>query len=220
MELLLFGTGGIPVVVFPTSMGRFYQYEDEYMIATVSGKLESGQMQMFCVDSVDDESWYNRAAHPRDRVLRHIQYEDYILHEVVPFVRTNNSHPGLAVTGCSFGGYHSVNFALRHPDLVTHCVSMGGAFDIHSFLNGYFDENAYFNCPPDFLPNLNDGWYWDRYQGMKIVLATGEIDICLAENLRLSEIMTAKSIPHLLDVWGDDAGHDWPWWREMALKFF
>src|SRR5689334_5643484 len=90
MELLLFGTGGVPVLVFPTSMGRFYQYEDEYMIATVAAKLESGQMQMFCVDSVDDESWYNRAAHPRDRVLRHIQYEDYILHEVVPFVRTNN----------------------------------------------------------------------------------------------------------------------------------
>jgi len=34
------------------------------------------------------------------------------------------------VTGASFGGYHCVNFAMRHPDLVTRCVSMSRAFDI------------------------------------------------------------------------------------------
>jgi esterase/lipase superfamily enzyme len=219
MELLKFGQGGTPVIVYPTSMGRFYQYEDESMIAAVSGQLDSGQIQMFCVDSVDAESWYNKHVPPRDRVLRHIQYEQYILHEVVPFIRSQNVHPQLAVTGCSFGGYHSVNFALRHPDLVTHCVSMGGAFDIRSFLSGYYDENAYFNCPPDFLPNLNDAWYWERYQNMRFVLAVGEFDMCLEENLRLSAIMNAKSIPHQLDVWGDSTGHDWPWWREMAVKF-
>ena len=219
MELLKFGHGGIPVIVFPTSMGRFYQYEDEAMIASVSSKIESGQLQMFCVDSVDSESWYNRSVPPRDRVLRHIAYEQYILHEVAPFILYQNARPQLAVTGCSFGGYHCVNFALRHPDLVTHCISMAGAFDIRSFLKGYYDENAYFNCPPDFLPDLNDAWYWERYQSMKIVLAVGERDICLNENLRLSGIMNSKSIPHHLDIWGNGTGHDWPWWREMAVKF-
>ena len=83
----------------------------------------------------------------------------------MPFVRARNASPDLAVTGCSFGGYHSVNFALRHPDLVDYCVSMGGAFDIHQFLNGYYDGNCYYNCPPDFLPNLNDPWYLDGTGG-------------------------------------------------------
>ncbi len=54
---------------------------------------------------------------------------------------------------------------------------------------------------------------------MRIVLATGETDICLAENRRLSSIMAAKGITHELDVWGDGAGHDWPWWEQMAVKF-
>ncbi len=90
---------------------------------------------------------------------------------------------GLAVTGCSFGGYHSVNFALRHPELVDDCVSMGGAFDIHQFLDGYYDDNCYYNCPPDFLPNLNDAWFLDRYRRMRIVLATGETDICPAKRI-------------------------------------
>ena len=28
MELLVFGHGGTPLVVFPTSMGRFFDYEE------------------------------------------------------------------------------------------------------------------------------------------------------------------------------------------------
>ena len=73
---------------------------------------------------------------------------------MVPLVRARNAWGDLAVTGCSFGGYHSVNFALRHPELVDYCVSMGGAFDIHQFMDGYYDDNCYFNCPPDFLAKL------------------------------------------------------------------
>ncbi len=220
MELLIFGHAGTPVIVFPTSMGRFYDYESRGMIDVLRGKYENGQMQAFCVDSVDAESWYNKSVHPAQRAARHVQYDAYLVEEVIPLIRARNLSPQVAVTGCSFGGYHSVNFALKHPEIVNCCVSMGGAFDIHRFLNGYYDDNCYYNCPPDFLPNLNDSWYLDRYRQMKIVLATGETDICLGENRRLSGIMDAKGIPHWLDVWGDGTGHDWPWWQRMTAKFF
>ena len=56
MEILVFGHGGTPVLVFPTSMGRFYDYENRGMIAAVGDKYENGQLQAFCVDSVDAES--------------------------------------------------------------------------------------------------------------------------------------------------------------------
>ncbi len=221
MELLVFGQGGIPMIVFPTSKGRFYDYEDRGMIDAVGHKYEGGAMQAFCLDSVDAESWYNKAIHPRDRVRRHGQYEQYVLQEVIPFIRAKNKSPDLALSGCSFGGYHTINFSLRHPDLVTHAVSMGAAFDIHQFLDGFYDDQCYFNCPPDYLPNLNDDWYLSRYRTkMKIVLAAGERDICLEENLRLGRIMDTKHIPHWVDVWGDGAGHDWPWWQKMVQTFF
>ena len=219
MELLVFGHAGTPLIVFPTSMGRFFDYESRDMISVSAGKYESGQIQAYCVDSVDSESWYNKAISPRDRAARHVEYDQYIRNEVVPYIRSRNSHPDLGVTGCSFGGYHSVAFALRHPGSVTHCISMGGAFDIKQFLNGYYDETCYFLNPPDFIPNLNDPWYLDRFRAMRLVLATGETDICLEENLRFSRILGAKGIPHWLDVWGDGTGHDWPWWRQMVEKF-
>ena len=220
MEALLFGHSGIPALVFPTSMGRFFDFEERGMVLALAPKIERGELQLFCVDSVDKESWYNKEVHPRARVLRHLQYEAYLLHELLPLVRTRNSSPQLAMTGCSFGGYHAVNFALKHPELVSHCVSMSGAFDIHQFLDGYYDDDCYFNCPPDFIPNLNDDRYLSRFRQMRIVLGTGERDICLAENLRLSGILDSKAIPHWLDVWGDNTGHDWLWWQQMAVKFF
>ena len=127
MEMLVFGHSGFPLLVFPTSMGRFFEYEDRGMIGTLAGKIDSGELQVFCPDAVDTESWYNKSVHPRVRVLRHMQYERYILYEVLPFIRWKNQKQGLAVTGASFGGYHAVNFALKHPDVVTHCVSMSGA---------------------------------------------------------------------------------------------
>jgi len=129
MELLVFGHAGNPALVFPTSCGRFFEFEDRGMVAAVAEKIEHGHLQLFCVDSVDSESWYNRAVAPRWRIARHLQYEQYLLQEVVPFIQQGNGTPNLAAVGCSFGGYHAVNLALRHPDLVTAFLSMGGAFD-------------------------------------------------------------------------------------------
>jgi hypothetical protein len=42
MEMLIFGRAGLPVLVFPTSGGRFYEFEDRGMIAAFAGKLDAG----------------------------------------------------------------------------------------------------------------------------------------------------------------------------------
>ena len=60
MELLVFGHAGLPVLVFPSSQGRFYEFEDRGLVGAVAHKLDAGQIQLFCLDSVDAESWYNR----------------------------------------------------------------------------------------------------------------------------------------------------------------
>src|SRR6267378_1399194 len=93
IEMLVLGHAGMPLLVFPTSQGRFYEYEDRGMIGALSPKIERGELQVFCPDSVDSESWYNKGVHPRVRVLRHLQYERYILHEFLPFVRWKNQTP-------------------------------------------------------------------------------------------------------------------------------
>lgn len=219
MELLVFGHSGLPLVVFPTSQGRFYEFEDRGLVAAVAHKLDAGQIQLYCLDSVDAESWYNRAVSPRWRIARHVQYEHYVLEEVLPLIRSRNSSPHLTSLGCSFGGYHAVNIALRHPDHFTGFLSMSGTFDLSSFLGGYYDQDVYLNLPPHCLPNLSDAWYFDRYRSNNYVLATGWDDPCLVDNQNLDRILSEKGIPHHLFIWDSWNSHDWPTWIRMVNEY-
>ena len=212
--MLVFGHWGYPVVAFPTSKARYYELKDFGLIYSAQHLIDSGKIKIYCPDSIDPESWYNYSIHPADRVKTHIGYENLILNDVIEFAKHETGEKRVAVAGCSFGAYHAANLAFRHPDKVSYVISMGGAFDIKQFIMGYYDDDCYFNNPPDYLPNLNDEWYLSRIKKMGIVLGTGEWDICLDENKNLSNILNAKGIQHWFDV-RNGVGHDWHWWREM-----
>jgi esterase/lipase superfamily enzyme len=225
MELLVFGHTGLPAIVFPTSGGRFYEFEDQGMVAALGAKIEAGQLQLYCVDSVNMESWYDRNAPPRRRIARHMQFEQYVINEVVPLVhhknlvRHKNSDARVMAAGCSFGGYHAVNIALRHPELFTGCVSLSGAFDLTGFLGGYYDQDCYYHLPTHYLPQLTDREYLDRYARCRYVLATGWDDQCLAQNQQLDRILMEKGIAHEFYIWNAQNSHDWPTWQRMAQLY-
>jgi esterase/lipase superfamily enzyme len=143
-----------------------------------------------------------------------------VVNEFLSYLKWKNWAPRMAVMGCSFGGYHALNFSMRHPDLVSACLTMSGSFDIRSFLDGYYDDNCYFNNPPDYLPRTTDEWFLSRYRQMKIVLGTSDWDMCLDANVKMSAILHSKGVPHWLDIYGDNSKHDWPLWQRMAGKYF
>lgn len=219
MELLIFGHAGLPVVVFPTSGGRFFEFEDCGMVGAIAGRIESGDLQLYCVDSVNLESWYNRGIPPPARIALQTDYEEYLLNEVLPLIRQKNSSPLLMALGCSFGGYHAANIAFRHPDVFTGMVSLSGAFDLSGFLDGYCDQDCYFNLPTHYLPNLNDPWYLDRFRQSRYVLATGWDDQCLEQNQNLHRILESKEIPHRFEIWDTQNSHDWPTWQKMVREY-
>ena len=95
MELLVFGEHGSPVVVFPTSMGRFYQWEDFGMVAHLARRIEDGLLQLWCVDTVDGQSFYNKHIEPQERARRHVSYDRYLMDEVLPAIRRENNDPRL-----------------------------------------------------------------------------------------------------------------------------
>lgn len=221
MELLVFGHAGAPVIVFPTSMGRFYQFEDFGMVEAISEHLEKGWIQLYCLDGVDNESWYNDAAQPDYRVARHDQFDRYITDEVLGFIGSKNPNNYLIVTGCSFGAYHSVNYGFRHPDLVRKIVAMSGRYNMNMYLDGFYSDEVYYNNPIDYIGGLSpDSEYAEKLRHLEINLLLGEWDVasCLNETKQLSNILSMKNIPHNLDIWGG-ADHDWPWWRKQFLKY-
>ena len=217
MELLWFGSSGYPVVAFPTSMGRFFQYEDSGTIAALAEKIDAGYLQICCVDSVDTESWYNENAHPSQRGPRHERYDAYLVDEVVPFVRQRARRHDLGAFGCSFGGYHTANFAGRHPDVVTKAVCFSGVYDVSRFTDGYWDDTDFANSPAAFIAGM-DAVAAARLHAVEWVIATGEFDTLAPDNRRFDAILTEKGIPHHTEIWPGVNGHDWPFWNDAVVR--
>ncbi len=219
MDLLRFGHAGWPMVVFPTSCGAFHEYEDRGMVAAVADKLDAGQLQLVCVTTLDHETFYGRDRHPRARIDRYLAWERYLLDDVVPFVKQASGYGAMGATGCSFGAYHAFTMALRHPDVFTSCIPMGGAFDVARFFDGYGDLDAYLLNPVQFLPRLGDEWFLSRIRANKWVLVTGERDICRADTEYAAALLASRQVPHTLHVWGNGSEHDWPEWVKMARAY-
>ncbi len=222
MELLVFGHSGAKVIVFPTRDGRFHEYEDLGIVQTLASKIESGQMQLFCVDSIDHDSFYCNWKQPADRIRRHIQFEEYILDEVFPFMESKNDHECTIAHGCSLGAYHAGNIALRHPHRFNKLVAFSGRFDLteslewfNDLFDGYYDENIYYHTPSHFLPNLERADALEALRRMEVILVVGEEDPFLGSNRLISEQLWQKGAANRLEVWRERA-HRGYYWRRMA----
>ena len=225
MEILVFGHAGARVLAFPTRCGRFFDFENMGIVGSLQTHLEQGWLQMICVDSIDQETFYCNWCQPRDRILRHLQYEDYVLHEVMPLGQQLNSNPYSIVFGCSFGAFHAVNIALRHPQRFNRVIGFSGRYDLTSapdgfrnLFDGYYDENVYFNMPNHYLNNLHDDNWLGAIRQLDIKIVIGEYDPFLSDNQRLSELLWGKGVWHMFRVWNGRA-HGYRRWREMVSWF-
>ncbi|HUQ16900.1 MAG TPA: alpha/beta hydrolase-fold protein [Candidatus Saccharimonadales bacterium] len=215
MEVLVFGDRGTPVVVFPTSMGRFYQWEDTGMIAHLTERIEDGLLQLWCADSVDGESFYDTAVPATNRAVRHLAYDRYLTEELLPLARLEAGGAELVLAGASFGAFHAATLALRHPGIARAAICLSGAFDAARWLDGSREGDAYFVNPLAFLPALEDPVLLGPLRRTEFVVATGLEDPNVDESRRLAAALRAKQIPAALHLW-DGWAHDWPYWKEMV----
>jgi esterase/lipase superfamily enzyme len=225
MELLVFGHAGARVLVFPTRRGRFYEYEELGLVNALADRLEAGWLQLFCVDSIDRESIYNRYIAPYDRIRRHSQYEQYVLNEVLPLSRLKNPQPFMISHGCSLGAYHALNIALRHPQWFGKVAAFSGRYNLsepvaefRGLFDDYYDDEIYYHSPNHFLPNLDDSAVLEQLRRLEIVLTIGNEDPFLHSNLSLSETLWNKQVSHQLYLW-DGRAHQASDWQKMVQLY-
>lgn len=217
MELLIFGHAGPPCLVFPTSHGRFFEYEERGMVAALAPRIEQGWLQLVCVESVFAESWYNYGLATDARMWREEQYEHYLLTEVIPLIQAINPNPYLMATGCSFGATEAVIFTLRHPGVIRRVIGLSGLYDLRRFF-AHYTQGLYFHNPVDFVPNLSDAWTLDRLREIDIILATGREDPNVWSNELLSRQLWERGVGNALRLW-DGWCHDWPYWMQMIDRY-
>lgn len=222
MEIAVYGHWGFALLMFPTAAADFLEYERFHLIAAIAPQIDAGKCKAFSINSINNESWLNDHMHPTDKAIRHQQFNQYIVEEVVPFLHTHcKGLAAIVTTGASLGALHAANQLFRRPDIFTGTIAMSGIYDLKAYTKGYYDDNVYFNSPADYVSNMNDENLLNQLRQKKhIYIASGQGNYENPDASRhFSSILQAKGIPHQLDLWGHDMPHDWPTWRKMLPYF-
>lgn len=221
MGIVVFGHYGPPLLGFPTSAGGEWELHDQGLVGALADFIDAGRVKIFTIDSINNESFYNKGAHPFHRSWMQKQFDEYVRFEVVPFIHNHcQSQAGISTVGMSFGAYHAANTLFKHPDVIKRCFAISGMYDVRNFLDGLYDDNLYFNNPVDYLQNLSDPWFYEQYASCDIHIVTGNGPW---ENpgpsQYLSDILNHKGIRHSFDHWGAEGGHDWPYWKRQMREY-
>ena len=221
MGVTVFGHWGPPLLAFPTSQGNEWEIHDQGLIGALADFIDGGRVKVFCVGSNNNESFMNRHAHPSHRSWRQRMFDEYIRNEVFPFIHSHcQGTVPISTMGASLGGYHAANTLFRYPHLVKRCYALSGVYDLRDRMDGGYDDNFYFHNPVDYLSNLSDPWYFEQYASCDIHLVTGTGPWEKPEaTYQLSGILSRKGIPHHLDDWGPQGGHDWPYWKNQMRTY-
>jgi len=218
MEIVIYGDYGDALLMFPTAAADYLEYERFLLVDAISNVINKGKFKVFSINSINAESWLNNDMHPRHKAIRHKQFNEYIVNEVVPFIKKHTSQATpIFTTGASLGALHAANNFFRRPDIFAGTIAMSGDYNLSSYTKGYYDEDVYFNSPEQYLAKMEDHNMLEEIRKsphIHIMTGSGNYEKPEASQT-LSHILNAKSIPHELDIWGPDMGHDWPTWRAM-----
>lgn len=224
MEFKVYGHGGKPCLVLPSQNGKYFDFENFGMVEPFASRIEAGEIQLFCIDSLDGETWDSTHWDMGWRMHQHEQWIHYITDEFYGIMQSINGTGYRAMaTGCSMGAFHAVNVFLRRPDLFDYVVALSGVYDTSYLIGDYMDANVYNNSPYHYMQNMpEDHFYMDLYRQSKVIICVGQgnwEDECLASTRALEGVLKAKGIPVWFDYWGHDCYHDWPWWKKQMPYF-
>ena len=219
-SVVRYGHFGRPVLVFPSEQGRAGDFAANGMVGAVADLIDAGRVKLFCVDSYDAASWAARDLSLEERARRHGAFESWIVDQVVPFINEDQGGGAdIAVTGCSMGAFHALNFACKRADLFPLAMCFSGNYDPAAW-HGWGDRGdaTYFNSPADYLGHLHgDHLDWLRSR-LSVLLVCGQgqwedTTGALNSTRQVAGLLADKGIRHELDLWGYDVPHDWPSWR-------
>lgn len=230
MEFKVFGHDGKPCIVFPCQDGQFYDFEDRGMVDSIKDKIEQGKIQLYCIQSVDKDSWSQLNGEEHQRILVHEDWFNYVCNELVSKIyeihqqTSCHAYEGkIMTTGASMGAFHALNFLLRRPDLFDQCICLSGLYHASYFFKDYHDPLIYHNSPVDFLKNMDYFHpYIEKYRHCDMIICCGqgawEDEACQDGHL-LQEQFQPLNVPVWIDYWGTDVCHDWCWWIKQFPYF-
>lgn len=222
MEILAFGHAGEPFIAFTNNGGNFYEFEDHGMVNALAKLIDDGKIRLYTVGNIDQETWYHTGLDPHWRGIRHSAYQDFILNNLIPFIRYDSKvEKGVGLVGVDFGAFHAVNFALKYPRNFNYALGMSGRYDLDKVC-GRISESleVYYNNPMAYIANLKGSELKKVRKNTYIALVSGQghwDTTSYEETVRLGQLLEKAEIPYECDIWGNDVEPDWYWWQKQIV---
>jgi esterase/lipase superfamily enzyme len=219
MPIVQYGHAGVPLLLFPTAAADYLENERFFLVKAIEPAILAGQVRVFSIDSINRYAWMDTKVPVPEQARRQDLYARYVEDEVVPYIRhaCGDDTVRIVTTGASFGAFHAANSLFRRPDQFRGVIAMSGFYDLApDYFKGYSDDRCYFNNPCWYLRDLGGEPLRRLQADCRIVIVSGRGAYeAPAESEKLAAVLREKAIPHVLDLWGPDVNHDWPWWRRM-----
>lgn len=180
-------------------------------------------------------TWYMNNADGTER------YEDMFTQEFIPYIdknyRTRASKEFRGIAGLSMGGFGSLLYSLKHPDLFAACAAYSAAVwteeEIKAMpagnMNGLFEklfgvtkektlltEHYRENSIMDLAGKLSK----DQIEKVRLYIDCGDDDFLYKGNSALHVLLRDRQVKHEFRT--RDGGHTWVYWRTGitdGLKF-
>ncbi len=174
-----------------------------------------------------DSSWYINSYDGKEN------YEDFFIKELMPFVekkypiKAEKKYRGIA--GLSMGGYGTLIYAFKHPDLFAAAAPLSAGIFSNDELVTMPDENytnalaRVFGRDLKGKDRLNNNWYSnsvldivakkskEELSQVRYWIDCGDDDFLTKGNCLLHIALTEKQVPHEFRV--RDGAHNWTYWR-------
>jgi S-formylglutathione hydrolase FrmB len=242
---------GVPLpynVILPTDYARdaskHKRYPVLYLLHGLAGSADNwvssrahladyaAQYPFIIVVPEGRNGWYTDSA-----TVPNEKFESYFVKELIPDVdtrfRTVAAREGRAVAGLSMGGYGSLKFGLKYPELFAFVGSMSGALEAASWLP---DEKLLAfvrpsiarvygpaDAPDNETRRANDIFRLvreltpERTKALPFIyLDCGTEDFLLRGNRDFSALLVEKKVPH--EFRQLPGGHSWPYWDRQVQE--
>jgi len=205
------------------------------MVDELAPYLDAGQIQLWTVDSIDEQTFFRPRKNWRIAMWRQEQWMAYLHEEFIPMVVHENRQanhqtgfqpgPGgkkLMLTGCSMGAFHAANYFFRNPHGIDSLIALSGVYSPVSFTGGYMNQALRANSVLDYMSDPISPARRRAYDAARLVFCSGQgpgEEEMLADTEALDEVLEQQSIHAWVDIWGEDADHDWVWWKQQLMYY-
>lgn len=176
-----------------------------------------------------DNGWYSDSV-----TVANDKYESYIVKELIPEIdtkyRTIADREHRMIAGLSMGGYGSLKFGLKYPEMFSFVGSFSGALGASNFTEKNAGVNigrgidAIFGGADSDARKANDIFRMIRELTPEklnalpyIYQSCGTEDFLIQNNREYLALLNEKKVPH--EYREHPGGHTWPFWDEQVREF-